>query len=192
MTPDEYQKLSILTECNQSQALARISEGLDPIRANHALIGLANEVGELCKLHQKWVYFGGPPPTKEEIAEEVGDLLWYACQLLTSMGISLSSVMSGNLAKLRARYPNKFDERRAAVRDRVCEVAALTHGMMGASGDAPTPVADTSSGDGPLEIMRAVDDLGATVLAHGDNRRGDGAGVLGDRAKGGGSDAKGQ
>ncbi len=40
---------------------------------------------------------------REEIGGEIGDVLWYAAQLATELGLSLSVIAEANLAKLQGR-----------------------------------------------------------------------------------------
>jgi hypothetical protein len=132
MTADEYQKLAARTECDQTRSLARIShqsmsqtksytkEQLQAIRLNHSLIGIANELGELCKLHQSAFYYGNPcagPEIRTLWTEEYGDLLWYIALGLNALGVTFSEVMQENIAKLKARYPMEFKEQNALNRD---------------------------------------------------------------------------
>ena len=71
------------------------------------MVGLAEEVGEVAK-HIKHQYYGGEKFSKEEIASELGDVQWYLMALCTSLGISLDTVASLNLAKLEYRFGGKF------------------------------------------------------------------------------------
>jgi NTP pyrophosphatase (non-canonical NTP hydrolase) len=52
------------------------------------LISLAEEVGEVQSLF-KHDFYGGEPVNKEELAKEVGDVLWYLAALCTSNGIDM-------------------------------------------------------------------------------------------------------
>jgi len=40
---------------------------------------------------------------KEEIAKELGDVLWYLAQMASELGASLEDVARGNIEKLRSR-----------------------------------------------------------------------------------------
>lgn len=113
MNPSEYQKLAMRTECDQIKSRERYKchYAPDPIRMNHAVLGLANEVGELSSIMVKWLHYGQPYPldrVKEEVGEELGDLLWFVAQMCEATGLDILQLMIQNLAKLKARYPNKF------------------------------------------------------------------------------------
>ena len=69
-------------------------------------LGLAGESGEVAekvkKVHRdKNNIFGDDD--KKEIAKELGDVLWYAAQLATELGISLDEVAEKNIEKLFSR-----------------------------------------------------------------------------------------
>lgn len=69
-------------------------------------IGLAGEAGELMNKVQKVFRDDGSKlmkEKKEEIASELGDVLWYTAQLATELGISLADIAEGNMKKLQSR-----------------------------------------------------------------------------------------
>lgn len=97
MNGNEYQKLASRT----------INPDLTPIgQMNHALHGLAGEVGEIHSMFQK-VYQGHDIST-EHLKKEVGDLLWFVAEFCTSKGWDMDDVMQMNIDKLKARYPEGF------------------------------------------------------------------------------------
>jgi len=54
------------------------------------------------------------------VPEEIGDTLWYAAALCTTLGLDLSAIMEANVEKLRVRYPNGYssaDSRRRVDRN---------------------------------------------------------------------------
>lgn len=69
-------------------------------------IGLAGEAGELMNKVQK-VFRDDKEKVskekKEEIIGELGDILWYAAQLATELGVSLADVAKRNSEKLKSR-----------------------------------------------------------------------------------------
>ena len=69
-------------------------------------IGLAGEAGELMNKVQKIFRDDRSKVTKEkkdEMKEELGDVLWFATQLATELGIPLADVAKGNIEKLHSR-----------------------------------------------------------------------------------------
>lgn len=81
----------------------------------HALYGMAGEVGELHSLYQK--EFQGHEFDDEHAMKEVGDLLWFIAEYCTAKGWDLEDVMLMNLMKLRSRYPKGFSEENSLHRD---------------------------------------------------------------------------
>ena len=132
MNPTEYQKLAARTECDQRRAAERMADiphlpplaSSEMIRFNHAVIGLVGEVGELASLVEKMVYYGRTV-TEVAIKEEIGDCFWYLALLCNALGYDMGQMMEANVAKLQARYPEKFDAVREENRDREAEAAAV-------------------------------------------------------------------
>lgn len=133
MNPNEYQRLAVRTECDQEKSMERMCPGevgedttTDPIRLNHAVLGLAGEVGELASAVEKWIYYGqGLDATN--VLEEIGDCLWYLAQACNVLEADMGDVMQSNIDKLRKRYPDKYTNEHAAEknRDRVAEREVL-------------------------------------------------------------------
>ena len=86
------------------------------IRLQHAQIGIASEGGELAGALKKVLFYGRELDTVN-VAEELGDLLWYMALAANELGISLESIMERNIAKLAKRYGDKFSEERATTRN---------------------------------------------------------------------------
>jgi NTP pyrophosphatase (non-canonical NTP hydrolase) len=132
MNPNVYQVAAARTEADTCKSASRMESMLPvdpncpdslhlmPVRINHAVVGLAGEVGELAQLLERWVYYGQSLPIPD-VEEEVGDCLWYLALLCTAVGIPMERAMEGNLAKLKARFPHKFTEEAAANRDPTAE-----------------------------------------------------------------------
>jgi NTP pyrophosphatase (non-canonical NTP hydrolase) len=83
----------------------------------HALLGMITEVAELSA-----VAYGGSQSKK---ADELGDLLWYIALYCHDNGLDLEKVMEGNIAKLRARFPDKFESLLAINKDEQVEMSHL-------------------------------------------------------------------
>lgn len=96
---------------NEYQALAErtINKDLTDFgMCHHALHGMVGEIGEIHSLYQK--VYQGHSMDNEHLKKEVGDLLWFIAEYCTSMGWNLEDVMQLNIDKLKARYPEGFDE----------------------------------------------------------------------------------
>lgn len=119
MTANEYQVLAART----------INKNLTPLGATqHALFGMASEVGELHGIFQKKLqhgddlelsnaivarYFDGnvkriEDPDAEHAKKEVGDILWFVAEFCTANDWDLEDIMQMNIDKLKARYPDGF------------------------------------------------------------------------------------
>jgi NTP pyrophosphatase (non-canonical NTP hydrolase) len=140
MNPNVYQAQAQRTEADPCKSASRMesllpvdpnspdSLHLMPVRINHAVVGLAGEVGELAQLLERWVYYG-QSLSIPDVEEEVGDCLWYLALLCTAVGVPMERAMERNLAKLKARFPHKFTEEAAANRDPAAERKASDEAM---------------------------------------------------------------
>lgn len=91
---DEYQVLARRTQNHEISTTERL---------NHALHGLASEVGEIHGLYQK--IYQGHELDESEVVKEMGDVLWFLSELSDCMCIHLGTVASANIEKLLERYP---------------------------------------------------------------------------------------
>ena len=115
MTTHEYQELAIKTEAPYDKAKMMMAGGRQ-IRLMHGAVGLATESGELLDTLKKHVYYQKMLDTGN-LAEELGDILWYVAIICSEMGWPMEEIMRMNIDKLRLRYPNKFTKENANVRD---------------------------------------------------------------------------
>lgn len=107
MTGNEYQKLAARTID---------SKNLCPIdQEQHALHGMASELGELHGIHQKT--YQGHLFDSAHARREVGDLLWFIAEYCTANGWLLEEVMRENIDKLIKRYPEGFEADRSLHRE---------------------------------------------------------------------------
>ena len=106
MKINEYQKLCMRT-ANFMDSSKLIANGA---------MGLCGEAGEVIDLIKKWV-FQGHELYKEDVEQELGDVLWYAAILCEGIGTTMEEVMQKNIEKLKRRYPNGFDAERSVNRD---------------------------------------------------------------------------
>lgn len=95
--------------------LDKIAESPELSRLLHHTIGIATEVNELMLALTKAAITGNMD--KVNIAEELADAQWYIANAADTLGIDLGEAMAKNIAKLEARYPEKFTEESAVNRD---------------------------------------------------------------------------
>lgn len=84
-------------------------------RLGHAVMGLADETGELAKAVKAHLYYG-KALDKENVAEEIGDVLWFAQLAATAAGLGLGDIATANIEKLRQRYPHLYSDAAALAR----------------------------------------------------------------------------
>ncbi|MDV2965562.1 MazG nucleotide pyrophosphohydrolase domain-containing protein [Nitratireductor aquimarinus] len=72
----------------------------------HAIVGIDTESAELLTMLRDSVFREGQAPSRDEIADEAGDLFWYFTLLLKATGITLQEVMERNYKKLSTRFPD--------------------------------------------------------------------------------------
>lgn len=82
-------------------------------RLFHAIIGIATEATELLEALND--------PSGEidtvNLIEELGDLNWYEAIACDAMNVSLEDVLTRNIEKLQARFPDKYNDQNAVKRD---------------------------------------------------------------------------
>lgn len=74
------------------------------------VIGLSSEVGSLVRHVKKRLRDGDAHELfSDEMAEELGDVLWYVANLTEKLGLQLDEVAERNLRKIRGRWPQSGD-----------------------------------------------------------------------------------
>lgn len=86
------------------------------LRILHAAMGCCTESGELMDAVKKHLLYG-KPLDEVNLQEEAGDMFWYTALLADAVGFTFEDTFEKNIAKLRARYPNRFSEKDALLRD---------------------------------------------------------------------------
>lgn len=101
------------------------------VRLEHAGHGIVTEGAELMDAFKRHIYYG-KPLDEINIKEELGDLFWYFGVLIDELyrlfGIEVSEILEANIAKLRQRFLDKFDETQALNRDTDSERKILENG----------------------------------------------------------------
>lgn len=108
MTPEQYMQDAPRTESLQDNPV-------DP-RILHAGIGIATEAGELLDAIKKAKFYGKDLDVTN-LKEEGGDILWYLALLFNAIGTDFGAEMERNINKLKARFPDKFNEHDVEHRD---------------------------------------------------------------------------
>lgn len=124
MTDQEYVKSAVKTENTDFDGILSRMQSIRMLRATHAAFGMQTEAAEITDLFKKHIFYGKPLDEKK-VFEETGDLMWYVALICDTMGFDLEKLKASNIAKLKARYPDKFNELSALKRDENKEKAAL-------------------------------------------------------------------
>ena len=83
----------------------------EPQRLLTGAIVICSEGGELLDIVKK-LLFQGKQPTAElrvKLKNELGDVMWYAQQIMIAMNWTLEEVLAENTKKLSGRYPDGFE-----------------------------------------------------------------------------------
>ena len=72
-----------------------------------AAVGISAEGGEFMEIVKKMVFQGKPwnDDNRKHLTIELGDVMWYVMQACMALEIPLDDVISGNVEKLKKRYP---------------------------------------------------------------------------------------
>ena len=74
------------------------------------LLGMAGEVGTLLSEYKKFLRDGSAHQRfKEQVAEDLGDLLWYVSNVAGKFDLRLEDVARSNLDKIATRWPSGSD-----------------------------------------------------------------------------------
>lgn len=108
----------------------------------HAGLALPEEAGEFAGAVKKYLIYG-KDIDKDNMLEELGDILWYVALAATTLEVTLEEIATLNIEKLQKRYPEKYTDGLASQRlDKVEEfVRPLTRnaeGVVGFSLEVPT------------------------------------------------------
>jgi len=122
MNPTDYISNALLTKSSHFDP-----NSVDPDLI-HAIFGLVTESGELMDIVKRAFFYGKGKEAVDlvHVKEEIQDILWYVALACNNLGVSFEEMMDKNIAKLRARYPNKFNTEDAYNRDLEGERKVLT------------------------------------------------------------------
>ena len=97
MKMDDYQKKALTTA---------LPSGDDFKDLLHWVLGISGESGEIAEKFKKIIRDKDSQVSeadKQELAKEIGDVLWYLAVLSNQLGFSFSDVAQQNLDKLQSR-----------------------------------------------------------------------------------------
>lgn len=106
MELNEYQRLSKRTVNSKQRRWDQLT---------NATLGLAGEAGEFTDAIKK-VLFHDHDLKENDLAEELGDVLFYLSWLADILGYTLEEVAQMNVDKLKRRYPEGFDTEKSKTR----------------------------------------------------------------------------
>ncbi len=94
---DEYQKRALSTVLTTDDKFKDLL---------HWVLGINGESGEIAEKIKKIIRDKGGKVSaedKQELAKEIGDVLWYLAVLAEDLGVSLDDIAVANLEKLQSR-----------------------------------------------------------------------------------------
>lgn len=109
-----YEKLAQKTECKYDEDLKQ--RMVSQARLLHHCIGLCTETGELQDAVKKHIFYGKELDITN-VLEEVQDILWYVAGICNTFNVSIEEMQDKNIAKLKARYGEKFSSENAIDRN---------------------------------------------------------------------------
>lgn len=117
MNGAEYQGLAMRTNDGKNterllKAIEKAPAFIDLGGVLNASLGLSGEVGETTDMIKKWL-FHEAELDMIHLEKELGDICWYLAMMCDSFGFNLDEILSMNINKLKARYPEGFDVKRA-------------------------------------------------------------------------------
>src|SRR5262249_14290914 len=83
----------------------------------HGILGVMTESGELAEAIHNALSNSEASLDVVNLSEEIGDLQWYEAMLARAIGTDFDTLQRQNIAKLKARFPDKFTESAANNRD---------------------------------------------------------------------------
>ena len=99
----EYQKAASRTICPQNDITNK-----EVIQMLHCVVGMMGELGELASCLEKHIWYGQELDVVN-FNEELGDTCWYVAEGASATKTRLEDILEKNIAKLKKRFPQKYD-----------------------------------------------------------------------------------
>lgn len=164
---NQYQSMALRTMADQATirvrnytdawAMAVLPEtliqksGLAPstilVQIDNASRGMGADVGEVLTCVQRCLEYGKALDV-ENMKEELGDVLWRIVQMCDALDTTLEEIAKRNVAKLQARYPEKYTDEQAHEenRNREAEAVAMASVQTGAGWAEPPEEKEVTNG----------------------------------------------
>jgi hypothetical protein len=116
ITSENYVKNALQTEAPITPELIERLTDTRTIRLLHVGMGLCTEAAEFVDMLKKHIFYGKKLDIVN-LQEEIGDSDWYSAIGIDALETTFEEILTTNIAKLRARYPEKFTEEAAINRN---------------------------------------------------------------------------
>lgn len=116
MDPSTYLKESARTVPDIDSELIERLTNEESIHLLHAAMGMTTEAVEFLDMMKKFLFYG-KPLDRVNAKEEIGDQFWYCAFAIRILQTTFEEVFSGNIDKLKLRYPDQFNSSDAIDRD---------------------------------------------------------------------------
>jgi NTP pyrophosphatase (non-canonical NTP hydrolase) len=113
MNFDDYQRRGVSTDQSPKHAGDSTEGDRNPRRSEVIpMLGLVGEVGGLLAEYKKLLRDGAIHRRfRDEVAEELGDILWYVANVATKFDLNLDDIAQQNLAKVEDRWLQPVEPR---------------------------------------------------------------------------------
>lgn len=144
---------AIRTEPQSYEAAMARLQNLKTIRLLHVAMGLVTEAGEIMGQLKKHIVYG-EPLNDVRLISDLGDSSWYERVGCRVLDVKLDEMLTRNVRELKVRFPDKFSEQNALVRDEGKEMQAA----LGQHVERPVdPAIEAVTGKGPVKVLRGLD-----------------------------------
>ena len=116
MNNKQYIKDANKTATHDFEGISKRLSLPDTMQLLHAVMGLNTEAGEALDTMKRHIFYG-KEIDKVNLKEELGDLFWYVALMANVLDLSFEEIQEANIAKLKARFGDKFSEEGAINRD---------------------------------------------------------------------------